>query len=445
MCRTHRAHRAHRARRTNLSLCLASLGLAAFLPQPIVAASTSDTQDRSANQSVELILDASGSMNAKLPDGTLKIDAAKQAVRQWLGALPGDVELAFRAYGHQSPRSKHDCRDTQLLVDFGPLASVGSQAASRAGALRAQGYTPITQVLELGAKDLAGSRRSEHVIVLVSDGKETCDGDPCATARALRAADAALVIHTVGFGVDAATRSQLECTAAMGGGRYFEAASAHELVERLGTVLQIPGTQPPAESGDGTLEISGANLSGHEVRNAESGEQVAELSSMQRSVKLPAGIYSVAIGPVWWRSVRVEPKKATVLRPGILRVKGAGLGGHEIRDAETGEVHATVSSMGDTVAIMPGTYEVTFAGSLWPGVRVDAGQTVELRPGGLKLEGATINGHAVRDARGTEIGELSSLMSSMPLPPGSYSVETAAGARRFEVAEGQWVTLSAKN
>ncbi len=68
---------------------------------------------------IELILDASGSMNAKLPDGGTRIEAARQAVSKIVTSLPADTQLSFRVYGHQSPREKHDCNDTQLVIPFG--------------------------------------------------------------------------------------------------------------------------------------------------------------------------------------------------------------------------------------------------------------------------------------------------------------------------------------
>ncbi len=158
--------------------CVAVLLLAAFLASSASA------------KTIELILDASGSMNAKLPSGETRIAAAKTAVGKVVAGLPKDTELAFRAYGHQSPREKHDCSDTQLLVPFGAAGANGAQVDAGAKGLTARGYTPITRVLELAAKDfIAAGKKGEKAIVLVSDGKETCDGDPCATAAALAAAD----------------------------------------------------------------------------------------------------------------------------------------------------------------------------------------------------------------------------------------------------------------
>src|SRR5437764_14755776 len=102
-----------------------------------------------AAQSVALIIDASGSMNARLPEGRTRIEAAKAAVAEIVEKLAPDVRLSLRAYGHQSPTVKHDCRDTELLVGFDGLAANKPAILAKAKDIKAQGYTPITYVLKL--------------------------------------------------------------------------------------------------------------------------------------------------------------------------------------------------------------------------------------------------------------------------------------------------------
>src|SRR3979409_703705 len=112
------------------------------------AKAVADPPAASADKVIELILDASGSMNAKLSGAGSKIDAARAAVEQVVTALSPGTQLAFRAYGHQSPREKHDCNDTQILVPFGAVSENGATVVSQAQHIQAQGYTPITHVLQ---------------------------------------------------------------------------------------------------------------------------------------------------------------------------------------------------------------------------------------------------------------------------------------------------------
>ena len=137
----------------------------------IVAASPSLAQS---GRSVALVLDASGSMNAKLPDGQTRIDAAKKAVADLVSRMDPNTRLALRAYGHQSPTQKKDCKDTALLVGFAPLASNRAEVIAQAQALQARGYTPITHALTAAAHDIASEESGERIVVLVSDGQETC-------------------------------------------------------------------------------------------------------------------------------------------------------------------------------------------------------------------------------------------------------------------------------
>ena len=128
-------------------------------------------------KNIALVLDASGSMNGKIKGGRVKIDAAKQAVAEMVNQMDGAINLSLRAYGHQFHRREKNCRDTSVIVPFGAVFDIASQVTSQANALTAQGYTPITYVLGLAADDLKGLPGT-RTIVLVSDGKETCEGGP---------------------------------------------------------------------------------------------------------------------------------------------------------------------------------------------------------------------------------------------------------------------------
>ena len=134
-------------------------------------------------RAVALVLDASGSMKENLPDGVTRMDAAKRAVGKLVSTLPGDTRLAFRAYGHQSPTKAKNCKDTALLSPFGSVEQVKDAVVAQANALVPQGYTPISYALQQAANDLTSEEATVHTVVLVSDGKETCPGDPCAVAK----------------------------------------------------------------------------------------------------------------------------------------------------------------------------------------------------------------------------------------------------------------------
>lgn len=204
------------------SKCVFATLVTLGLPQ-VASAAAADSR------AVALVLDASGSMKEKLPDGVTRMDAAKKAVTKLVTTLPSETRLAFRAYGHQSPPKVKNCKDTVLLSPFGAVGQNKAAVIAQANALAPQGYTPISYALQQAAGDLSSEEATAHTVVLVSDGKETCPGDPCEVAKSLAEADAKLVIHTIGAGVDGATRDQLKCIANAARGMYQDAANTSEL------------------------------------------------------------------------------------------------------------------------------------------------------------------------------------------------------------------------
>ena len=393
---------------------------------------------------VELILDASGSMNGKLSNGELKISAAKNAVEQLLKNLPENMLLAFRAYGHQSPRKEHNCEDTQLLVNFDVVSNIRTEAIKQSQNLKAQGYTPITYVLKLASRDFPADFNGEKVIILVSDGKETCEGDPCVLAASLKKSGASIVIHTIGFGVDSATKGQLECIANVTGGKYFPASNTRELIDVLTAAVETKAEKEVKKQGDGWLQVDGADLSGHKIFNAATGEKLDQsFSHVKSSIKLPAGIYNVSVEKAVWKSIEVKVGETTVLRPGRINVKNAWYKGHKILDAETGIQHASVSNTKSSTALMPGNYIVNFGNAAWP-VTVTASETVTLNPGGVSVQHAYIGGHPIRNKKDEKIGSVSSTGSWMPLPPGEYTIEIDKQVFPFTVKQGETVNFERK-
>lgn len=207
-------------------------------------------------RAVALVLDASGSMKENLPDGVTRMDAAKRAVGKLVSTLPGDTRLAFRAYGHQSPTKEKNCKDTALLSPFGSVTQVKETVVAQANALVPQGYTPISYALQQAANDLTSEEATAHTLVLVSDGKETCPGDPCAVAKSLAEADAKLVIHTIGAGVDGATREQLSCISNAARGMYQDAGNTAELEKVVAVAAETEAVETTARPTAKSVEIS---------------------------------------------------------------------------------------------------------------------------------------------------------------------------------------------
>ncbi|MFQ3632199.1 vWA domain-containing protein [Roseiflexus sp.] len=219
-------------------------------------------------KNLAIILDASGSMLARI-DGVPKTVIARQALTALVERLPETTRVALRTYGH---RRADDCSDTELIQPPGPIQR--SVLIDRINAIRPVngGRTPIAQSLANMAQDLAGIE-GDVLIVLVSDGDETCNGDPVATTAMLRAANPRLRVSVIGFNINKDEwRQRLEGIAAAGEGAYFDATNANQLADALDQAIAL------------TYRV--IDRQGHEVYQGRIGS----------TVRLAPGVYRIDIG-----------------------------------------------------------------------------------------------------------------------------------------------------
>ncbi len=191
-----------------------------------------------------MVFDASGSMWGKI-DKTTKIETARKVMGEVIEKIPSGTSVGLMVYGH---RRKGDCRDIELVYPPGVLDTVRFMETVRQ--INPRGKTPITLAIQSAARALPSGTDPVYII-LISDGIETCDGDPCNAAAELRSKMANLIIHVVGFGVTGDAVDQLSCIAQKGGGRFFEASSAADLSRSLATlrdhIIEKTPIAPPPE------------------------------------------------------------------------------------------------------------------------------------------------------------------------------------------------------
>ncbi len=185
----------------------------------------------------EFILDVSGSMN-KMLGGETRIQAARKAIAAALTAIPEGSVVALRLYSDRIPQTDKaaSCKDTHLAVPFGPVNKAQIQAI--VDSATPLGQTPIAYSLEQAALDFGQGADEQPVIILVSDGEESCGGDPVAVAKSLIARGFKVKIHTIGIDVDPAARTQLEGISAVTGGQYKDARDASSLTSSLQQLTQ---------------------------------------------------------------------------------------------------------------------------------------------------------------------------------------------------------------
>jgi len=208
---------------------------------------------------VQIVVDASRSMWGQI-NGVSKMQIAKETLEDVSYWLPADIDLALRAYGSTSASESNNCADSNLLVPFGEMNRDGIRRAI--AGLKPTGQTPIAYALNQAGRDF-GTRQSDRIIVLVSDGIESCGGDPVQAAYALR--EQGITAHLIGFGLGNATDEDtagLRAVASAAGGRYVTASSAEELQTALAETVATSFSvyQGDAEVASGSLGSAGVML-----------------------------------------------------------------------------------------------------------------------------------------------------------------------------------------
>ncbi|MBZ9823614.1 vWA domain-containing protein [Mesorhizobium sp. CA4] len=186
---------------------------------------------------VIIILDASGSMWAQI-DGKPKLEIARESLRTVLQSVPADDEIGFMAYGH---RTKGSCDDIELIVP--PQAGSASAISAAADSMKFLGKTPLTAAVKHAAEALKYTE-DKATVVLITDGLETCGGDPCALGKELKQSGVDFTADVVGFGLTADEGKQIACLAENTGGKYIQASDEKALQEALVETVAAPAPAP---------------------------------------------------------------------------------------------------------------------------------------------------------------------------------------------------------
>jgi Mg-chelatase subunit ChlD len=194
------------------------------------------SKDKSSQAAIELILDASGSMLKRL-DGKRRMAIAKEVLTEVVSKhIPPGTPVALRVFGH---RQANACR-SDLEVALKPLNSASMLKAIQSVEAMNLAKTPIAASLAAVESDLKGAK-GRKIVVLVTDGEETCEGDPAATVQKLRDKGVDVTLNIVGFAIDSAElESSFQSWAKLGGGRYFQARDQRGLSAAVQDAVMVP-------------------------------------------------------------------------------------------------------------------------------------------------------------------------------------------------------------
>ncbi len=183
---------------------------------------------------IEFILDASISMTARIGRDT-RLSIAKSVMEKLIDDLPDDpnLYLALRIYGAEIDPSLKPCDDSVLVQPFAPASQAKKNMIDRIRSMQAKGMTPIAKSLELAANDFPVKQGARNIVILVTDGEESCGGDPCAVSARLQQQGLILKPYVVGFALTDKQAELVKCI-----GEFYQASDTDSLLTALTTAVK---------------------------------------------------------------------------------------------------------------------------------------------------------------------------------------------------------------
>jgi hypothetical protein len=252
--------------------------------------------DKPPSRNLEIVLDVSGSMNAKLGD-TTRWKTALAMLEEVVAALPEDLHVGLRVYGHRhSSKSAQTCKDSELVV---PIARLDRERLVKAATrLKPRGETPLIYSTLQTIEDLRAAGGGS--VILITDGEESCKGDPKAAAAEIAAAGVDVTLNIVGFTLKGETvESELGTLAGSTGGRYYSAQDGSQLSR--------------------AVMLAGLHRLPYDILDG-SGETLVSGQTSELSRELPPGKYRIrinALGQMLEEPLTIVANQTTTLGLGV--------------------------------------------------------------------------------------------------------------------------------
>ncbi len=173
---------------------------------------------------VLIILDTSGSMKSRMA-GDSRMNVAKKILKKYISVLPGSMRVGLVIYG----KSGCDDRSVELIAPIGKMSR--EKILEKIEALRPRGLTPIAMTLKKSVEYFRGFEKDNNSLILISDGMESCRGNPVQEIIDLKETKADPEVTVIGLGVDSRTRRQLAAIASSSGGKYSDVKSEGDFVK----------------------------------------------------------------------------------------------------------------------------------------------------------------------------------------------------------------------
>ncbi len=370
------------------ALAVPSLAPAEAPPPPEAQAVAYQPKLVTAQTNVDILLDASGSMAAPFSATTnqSKFDLLLESFYDVVAEMSAQQKdfprnIAVRLFGSETPAADDNCRDTQLLLSMGEPDLGGIQKTL--SSIAPQGKSPIALTLTEAATDFPTGTEADRVIVLVADGADNCEGDPCEATRKLEAQAIKTIVHVIAFDVNPADHEKLECIAKEGDGKFFLARNEGELRQAL------------AESINSTLPYNfklvaraGASPIPFNLVVYKAGSQRVErrdTSTGTKLISLPPGTYDILIE----YAESEESKRPSKILKGVEIVKTTKVE----QEIAFSLGSLTLSAVDNAGKLAPTRYTITATGKSAPVAVVETGadaKTFLFTPGTYDIQAERI-------------------------------------------------------
>jgi Mg-chelatase subunit ChlD len=249
-----------------------------------------DTESQDVN--ILFLIDASYSMKEKFGGSDRKMSGAKQVIERAIAMIPASINVGCRVFGQSfSGAPEIDCRQTYILVPMAQHNRGSLIAAVRT--IQPSGLTPLEFALRRCAEEDFSRCQGRKTIILISDGQDTCGGDPCAYMTQLARYGISIRCDVVGLELKKNHKAQdeLNCLAQASGGKYYDANNVDDLIQSVahsvnraisGKVIIKPKTPVDQPGGQPASGGAGGEGSGSSLNPVGAGSSV--------SPGIPAGI-----------------------------------------------------------------------------------------------------------------------------------------------------------
>lgn len=298
------------------------IGISALSLLPISSPALAQSPNAAPDKAAVLILDASGSMWGQLDGGITKIEVARDVMGQFFSTRDAAIPLGVIAYGHNR---RGDCADIEVIAQTGMQDA--ASLSQRLNRINPRGMTPISESLRIAAGQIPPTAE-EADIILVTDGLETCNADPCAVASQLANEGIKIRAHVVGFGLTEQEADALACVPDQTGGQLLRPQSGAELTDALN---QIAAAEPiPEPVQEAFFDIGPKAEAGHTYRISYKGTaRPVDYAGFTRRGEGPPQV-SPSYGVIGGGAVANNPfSRQAPMEPGeydlILAVTGHGI------------------------------------------------------------------------------------------------------------------------